>query len=51
VGAGHGQGESRMILMIIFRCDGGKTIKYRFTVGELPCKKDTAEVRQIGLER
>jgi hypothetical protein len=33
-----------MILMIIFRCLGGKTIKYRFTVGELPCRKDAAEV-------
>jgi hypothetical protein len=44
VGADHGQGEFRMILMILFRCEGGKTIKYRFTVGELPCKKDTALV-------
>jgi hypothetical protein len=49
VGADHGQGEFRMILIIIFRCSGGKTIKYRFTVGELPRKKDTAEVMQQSL--
>jgi hypothetical protein len=45
VGGDHGKGKFRMVLMILLRTrDPEKFKKFRFTVGELQCKKDTADL-------
>ena len=50
IGGDHGKGKLRMILMVLLRTNNpDDTIRKRFIVGKIECKKDTSDVLEKSL--